>query len=75
VIQRVKTLTPSEFVEEPATVLEASAGSPFPLGRHTLTRVGEVVLIDGHRAVFVWHSFRSFLKMLARDLSSRFRRR
>ncbi len=75
VIQRVKTLTPSEFVEEPATVLEASAGSPFPLGRHTLTHVGEVVLIDGHRAVFVWHSFRSFLKMLARDLSSRFRRR
>jgi hypothetical protein len=75
VIQRVTSLTPSEFIEEPVTVLEASADSPFPLGRHTLTPVGEVVLIDGHRAVFVWQAFRSFLGIWARDLSSRIARR
>jgi hypothetical protein len=70
-IQRVKTLTPSEFAEETVTIIEASANSAFPLGRHTLTPVGEVVLIDGHRAVFVWHAFWSFIKILARHLRSR----
>ncbi len=75
VIQRVRSLTPTEFVEEPVTVLEASGDSPFPLGRHTLTPVGDVVLIDGHRAVFVWHAFRSFLRIWAQDLSRRLRRR
>jgi hypothetical protein len=74
-IQRVKSLTPSEFVEEPVTVLEASAHSPFPLGRHTLTPLGDAVLIDGHRAVFVWHAFRSFLKIWARDWSRKLWRR
>ena len=74
VIQRVRSLTPSEFVEEPVTVLEASPDSPFPLGRHTLTPVGEVVLIDGHRTVFVWDAFRSFLRIWARDVSTKLRR-
>lgn len=75
VIQRVTTLTPSEFVEEPVTVLEASPDSPFPLGRHTLTPVGDVVLIDGHRSVFVWHALWSFVKILAQSLSSKLRPR
>lgn len=75
VIQRVKSLTPSEFVEEAATVLEASADSPFPLGRHTLTPVGKVVLIDGHRKVFVWRALWCFLKILAQPLSRKFRPR
>lgn len=73
-IQRVNRLTPAEFDEELVTVLEASADSPFPLGRHTLSPVGEAVLIDGHRAVFVWHSFLNFLRIWARDLSNRLRR-
>jgi hypothetical protein len=75
VIQRVKRLTASEFVEEPVAVLEASKDSPFPLGRHTLTPVGDVVLIDGHRAVFVWLALRSFLRIWARDLLNKLRRR
>jgi hypothetical protein len=72
VIQRVRSLTPTEFVEETVTVLEPSQESPFPLGRHTLTPVGDMVLIDGHRAVFVWYSFRSFLKTWARDIWNKF---
>ena len=75
VIQRVKTLTPSEFVEETTTVLEASADSPFPLGRHTLSSVGEVVLIDGHRTVFVWQALWSFFKILTQLLWSKLRPR
>jgi hypothetical protein len=75
VIQRVSSLTPSEFAEEPAAVLEASPDSPYPLGRHTLTPLGDVVLIDGHRAVFAWLAFRSFLRIWARDLTERLRPR
>ena len=68
VIQRVTSLTPSEFLEEPVAVLEASRRSGFPLGRHTLTPVGDVVLIDGHRAVFVCSAFASLLGMLAAEV-------
>jgi hypothetical protein len=75
VIQRVRSLTPSDFHEEPAAVLEASAHSPYPLGRHTLTGVGDVVLIDGHRAVFVWAAFLSFLRIWTRDFANRLWRR
>ena len=73
-VQLVTTLTPTDFVEEVAAVLEASADSPFPLGRHTLTPVGDVVLIDGHRAVFAWSAFRSFLGIWMSDLSRKVRR-
>jgi hypothetical protein len=69
VIQRVTSLTPTEFVEEPVSMIEASPDSRFPLGRHTLTPVGDMVLIDGHREVFIWGGLRSFLGIWARDLS------
>jgi hypothetical protein len=74
-IQRVKTLTPSEFAEESVTILEASANSPFPLGRHTLTPVGGVVLIDGNRALVVWHGQWSFVKVWARRMWDKIRGR
>jgi hypothetical protein len=75
VIQRVRSLTPSDFVEEPAAVMEASAGSPYPLGPHTMTSVGDVVLIDGYRTVFVWAAFLSVLGIWPRALANRLRRR
>jgi hypothetical protein len=74
VIQRVTVLTPSAFAEEPVAVLEPSPGSAFPLGRHTLTPVGDVVLLDGHRAVFVPAALRAFLRIWVRDLAARLRR-
>jgi hypothetical protein len=68
-IQRVNTLTPVEFDEEEASIIEASPHSPFPRGRHTLSPVGDVVLVDGRRDVFVWAAFRAFLGIWARDLA------
>jgi hypothetical protein len=73
-IQRVVLLTPSEFIEERVVVLQADEGSPFPLGRHTLSPVGDAVLIDGHRRVFVWTAFRAFIAVAARGLAARFLR-
>jgi hypothetical protein len=71
VIQRVTRLTPKEFAEEPVMVLQPSADSQYPLGRHTLTPVDDVVLIDGRRARFVWPALRSFLRICVKDLWSR----
>ena len=73
VIQRVNRLTPTDFAEEPVVVLEAFADSPFPVGRHTLTPVGDMVLIDGSRAVFVWSAFWWFLRIWANDLARKVR--
>jgi hypothetical protein len=70
-LNRVTRLTPTEFAEELVTVLEASPRSPFPKGRHTLTPVGDIVLVDGLRTVFVWPAFRAFLGIWARDLARR----
>jgi hypothetical protein len=68
VIQRITALTSTDFAEEPVKIIEPSANSPFPLGRHTLTPVGDVVLIDGEREIFVWPALRSFLSICANDL-------
>ncbi len=74
-VQRVTRLSPTEFAEEPVAVLEASPDSPFPRGRHTLTPVGDLVLVDGRRDVFVPAAFRAFLGIWANDLARRVRRR
>src|SRR2546425_178400 len=53
VINRVSRLTPTEFAEEPAAVVEPFAKSPFPDGIHTISRVGDVTLIDSKRYRFI----------------------
>ena len=73
-IQRVIRLTPTEFAEEPVTVLEASPRSPFPDGPHTLTPVGDMVLVDGRRTVFVWPALRAFLRIWVADVAGKVRR-
>jgi hypothetical protein len=75
VIQRLNVLTPFEFDEETVAILQPSAKSPYPLGRHTFAPVGDAVLVDGHRRVFAWPAFRAFVRIVARDLSARLRPR
>lgn len=52
VINRVRKLTPTEFEEEPAKVLEPFPDGRYPDGVHTLSRLGEWTLVDGMRVVF-----------------------
>ncbi|MCP9485234.1 MAG: hypothetical protein MSC30_05210 [Gaiellaceae bacterium MAG52_C11] len=73
-LQRVIRLTPTEFVEELAAVVEASSSSRFPLGPHTLTPIGNVVLVDGRRTIFVPVAFRAFLGIWGRAIVRRARR-
>jgi len=49
VINRVTRLTPEEFEEEVAAVVEPFRDGPYPEGAHTLSAVGDVTLIDGKR--------------------------
>lgn len=51
VIQRVTTLTPTAFAEEPARVIDPRPG--YPSGFHTLSAVGRRTLIDANRRRFV----------------------
>ncbi|MDQ3086109.1 MAG: hypothetical protein M3Q67_04825 [Actinomycetota bacterium] len=70
VVNRVTRLTPQEFAEEPAATFEPSAASPFPDGRHTLSAVGDITLVDGHRFVFVAAALRHFLRIWGRNLAT-----
>lgn len=72
-LQRVVRLTPTAFEEEPVRFVEASPSSAFPRGRHTLTPIGDRVLVDGRRDVFVWDAFRAFLRIWAADVGGKAR--
>jgi hypothetical protein len=49
VINRVTKLTPTEFEEQPAAVIEPYVDGPYPEGVHTVAAVGDVTIIDGKR--------------------------
>ena len=68
-LHRVTRLTPSEFAEEPVSVVEASPTNRFPTGPHTLTVIGDAVLLDGRRNVFAPAALRAFLRIWAADLA------
>jgi len=70
-LQRVTRLSPTAFAEELATTVEGPRQGRYPIGPHTLTPVGDVVLVDGRRTVFVPAAFRGFLALWVRALSRR----
>jgi len=47
VVNRVRALTPTEFIEEPASVVDPAADGAYRYGLHTLSRFGEYTLVDG----------------------------
>jgi len=47
IINRVTKLTPTEFVEESAVVVEPFRESPYPKGIHTISGLKDLTLIDG----------------------------
>jgi hypothetical protein len=50
-INRIRALSPSEFVEEKVARIEPNPSSPYPHGLHTICPVGDMVVIDGKRLV------------------------
>ena len=65
-INKVLRLTPDEFEEIPVNVLEPVKGTRFSKGLHTLSQVGEYILIDGKCYRF---NYFHFLNQLKRKLS------
>lgn len=57
IINRVIELTPTSFVEEPASIVSPLADSPYPDGLHTISSVGEVTVIDAKKTAFVSQAF------------------
>jgi hypothetical protein len=69
VVNRVTRLTPQEFAEVPVTTIEPDADGPYPAGRHTLSALGDLTLIDGHRFVFVGAALGHFLRIWGRNIA------
>lgn len=57
IINRVTKLTPTEFKEEEAAVIEPNSDGPYPDGIHTISSVGDATLLDGKRHVFAKVAF------------------
>jgi len=49
IINRITQLTPGQFSEEPASVVEPFRDSPYPDGIHTISAVNDITIIDGKR--------------------------
>jgi len=66
VLNRVTTLTPAQFEEQPAAMIEPYANGPYPDGIHTVSAIKNVTVIDGMRRRFVpsalQHNVRKVLK-------------
>ncbi|WP_419955800.1 hypothetical protein ACN6MT_10345 [Neobacillus niacini] len=63
VLNKIKTLTISEFEEESVSFVEPQSDSLYPDGVHTLSSVGGVTLIDGKRFDYsLFHFFRKLYK-------------
>jgi hypothetical protein len=61
-INRVLTLTPFEFREETAHIVNPDPAGKYPKGLHTVSACGNKTLIDGKRSVFAFHQFLRVLR-------------
>lgn len=63
VLNKIKTLTISQFEEESVCFVEPQSDSLYPDGVHTLSSVGDITLIDGKRFDYsFFHLFRKLYK-------------
>jgi len=53
VINRVKTLTPTRFLEMPVSWVDPDTGGAYPDGLHTASSAGGTTVVDGRRLTFV----------------------
>jgi hypothetical protein len=63
----VLRLTPTDFEERTVSWLEPDPDGPFPHGLHTVSRLGDRLLVDGKRSTFI---LSAFLAHMARRLRS-----
>jgi hypothetical protein len=64
-LNRILELTPTRFREETVASIVPDPGGPYPDGIHTLSFIGDSMLVDGKRHVLRWDAAelnRSFQK-------------
>ena len=66
IINRVHTLTPTAFREEPVGFVEPDVDGPYPDGLHTLSSVGQMTLVDGKRLRLAPAEFRRVIGRMVR---------
>ncbi len=66
IINRVTCLSRAAFSEEPVAVVEPDPRSPFAVGLHTISAVGDLTVVDGKRTVFSGSEFR---RVVARSVA------
>jgi len=64
-INRVDRLTPSEFHEETVAWVGPFLDSPYPHGIHTISKVGDMTLVDAKRHKFIK---KAFISAMVRNL-------
>jgi hypothetical protein len=74
IINRVVTLTPTEFAEVEAATVAPDPHGRYPAGLHTLSQVGEITLIDGKRVIFSPAEFKRVLGHYLQTIRARLRR-
>jgi len=70
ILNRILRLTPDEFKEEPAALIEPFAG-PYPYGLHTISSLGKITLLDGKRFIFDKGQFKRSLRIGINEVRSR----
>ncbi len=56
IINKIVKLTPTEFKEEEITAIEPDQNSPYPDGIHTISRTGNITIVDGVKRIFtIWN--------------------
>lgn len=71
VLNRILSLSPTEFSEEVASLIEPEADGPWPDGTHTLSAAGSITLVDGKRLRFIVNALRNDLYDHIRGISRR----
>jgi hypothetical protein len=67
VINEVLVLSPTDFEERVAAVVEPDKNGPYPHGLHTLSAFGNMTLVDGKREQFIWQAVVRSLRNLLRE--------
>jgi hypothetical protein len=62
VINRVQTLTPVSFAEEPVATVRPDGTGGYPDGIHTISPAGPHTVLDGNRRGFSAHAFLGILR-------------
>lgn len=75
VVNRVTSLSPTRFAEDPVAVVEPSSSWPWPNGIHTITALGHETLFDAKKRAIVpvasFHKAIVLLRLAYRSLTSR----